>query len=324
MEKALSAPHAGNTKSSSGSSAAPDRGNSARRVGSSGSHSPGSGAAAAAGSGNSDRLQQGNKRHLEGVLSKYTNLLQGWQNRYFVLDPEGGQLQYFVSEASRALRPRGSLPLVGASVSRSDEAAHMFTVYSANGELYKLRAADAREQQFWMSQLQACVRRHSESSAKVSSVPRPPPLAGRVVCPCSLPLSLPPPPPPSHTAGSGAIVTITHHRSPAAARRARSLYPGRLLEVREVMSQAEGQQRALVHSIESLPSRGQLSSLDQDLLLLKATSAATLSCLGECLNILQQNVGHVTRPGHAPATPPAWPLTLSLTGLGPSPPPQST
>ncbi|KAF6735337.1 Oxysterol-binding protein-related protein 10 [Oryzias melastigma] len=57
---------------------------------------------------------------------------------------------------------------------------------------------------------------------------------------------------------------------------------------RSVMSQAEGQQKNLVQSIDSLPTKGPLSCLDQDLLLLKATSAATLSCLGECLNILQQ------------------------------------
>ncbi|KTG31739.1 hypothetical protein cypCar_00046501, partial [Cyprinus carpio] len=60
----------------------------------------------------------------------------------------------------------------------------------------------------------------------------------------------------------------------------------------QVMNQAEGQQKSLVESIESLPTRGSLSCLDQDLLLLKATSAATLSCLGECLNILQQSAGH--------------------------------
>lgn len=57
----------------------------------------------------------------------------------------------------------------------------------------------------------------------------------------------------------------------------------------QVMAQAEGQQKNLVHSIDSLPTKGPLSCLDQDLLLLKATSAATLSCLGECLNILQSH-----------------------------------
>lgn len=59
------------------------------------------------------------------------------------------------------------------------------------------------------------------------------------------------------------------------------------------MSQVEGQQKNLVQAIESLPGSGPLSALDQDLLLLKATSAATLSCLGECLHLLQQGIQQV-------------------------------
>ncbi|KAM7382351.1 hypothetical protein PAMP_002084 [Pampus punctatissimus] len=106
----------------------------------------------------------------------------------------------------------------------SNEFAYMFTIQSTTGDSYKLRASDAQEQELWMTQLQLCTRRHSDSSTKV-------------------------------------------------------------------MSQAEGQQKNLVNSVESLPPRGgPLSSLDEDLLLLKATSAATLSCLGECLSLLQNNV----------------------------------
>uniref|UniRef100_A0A671KWR2 Oxysterol-binding protein-related protein 10-like n=1 Tax=Sinocyclocheilus anshuiensis TaxID=1608454 RepID=A0A671KWR2_9TELE len=259
----------------------------AARTGSgSGSASLGFGASSA---GNIAPLQPGRTRRIEGVLSKYTNLIQGWQNRYFVLDPDLGQLQYFMSEQGRSQKPRGSLPLIGASVMSSDEAPHMFIVSSANGELFKLRAVDATEQQLWMTQLQACTRRHSDSSAKGSS--------GRTrsfsllphLPPSSSPVSqrhLPHHGPPSN------IVTITHHKSPAAARRANNQYPERILEVKEVMIKVEGQQKSLVQSIESLPMRGSLSCLDQDLLLLKATSAATLSCLGECLNILQQSAGH--------------------------------
>ncbi|XP_017564667.1 oxysterol-binding protein-related protein 10 isoform X2 [Pygocentrus nattereri] len=194
-------------------------GNSSPRAGRSSSPSPGRG---------SESPSQSHKRHLEGVLNKYTNLLQGWQNRYFVLDPELSQLQYFLNEQSKNQKPRGSLPLIGSSVAPSDEFPFMFTVYAANGELFKLRAHDACERQLWMTQLQLCARRHSDSSAKV-------------------------------------------------------------------MSQAEGQQKNLLNSIESLPSRGPLSSLDPDLLLLKATSAATLSCLGECLSILQHNVSQAAR-----------------------------
>lgn len=70
----------------------------------------------------------------------------------------------------------------------------------------------------------------------------------------------------------------------------------------QVMSQAEGQQKNLVQSIDSLPTRGPVSCLDQDLLLLKATSAATLSCLGECLNILQQTQSHGQVPPQSQAS----------------------
>lgn len=66
------------------------------------------------------------------------------------------------------------------------------------------------------------------------------------------------------------------------------------------MNQVEGQQKNLVHAIESLPGSGPLTALDQDLLLLKATSAATLSCLGECLTLLQQSVRQVGPPNHKP------------------------
>lgn len=56
-----------------------------------------------------------------------------------------------------------------------------------------------------------------------------------------------------------------------------------------MMSQAQGQHRDLIQSIEGLPAAPGpgLSPLDQDLLMLKATSMATMSCLSECLHILQ-------------------------------------
>ncbi|CAK6965845.1 oxysterol-binding protein-related protein 10-like isoform X2 [Scomber scombrus] len=269
MDKALCSPQPGTNKtnSSSSSSSSSDRGNT-RKPARTGSQSPGCsslGGPAGAGGirgallGNSMNLQQqARKRQLEGVLSKYTNLIQGWQNRYFVLDPELGQLQYFVNEQGKSQKPRGSLPLIGASVTPSEEAPHMFIVNSVNGELYKLRASDAKEQQFWISQLQACARRHSDSSAKVRK-----------------------------------LKSSDEHLSVEKAGGSQELL---------VMSQAEGQQKNLVQSIDSLPTKGPLSCLDQDLLLLKATSAATLSCLGECLNILQQTQSHSQAPPQSQAS----------------------
>ena len=60
-----------------------------------------------------------------------------------------------------------------------------------------------------------------------------------------------------------------------------------------MMSHAEGQQRDLIRGIECLPASGHLSSLDQDLLMLKATSMATMNCLNDCFHILQlQHASH--------------------------------
>ncbi|OXB68151.1 hypothetical protein ASZ78_008669, partial [Callipepla squamata] len=209
-------------------------------------------------------------------------------DRYFVLDFETGILQYFVNEQSKTQKPRGTLSLAGAIISPSDEVPHMLVVYSANGEIFKLRAADAKEKQYWINQLRSCAKHHKEGNSKSISSSRsrsssllPP---GTVNSPSGQ----------KHMNQSGpTVVTITHHKSPAAARRAKSQRSGQLHEVREMMSQVEGQQKNLVQAIEALPSSGPLSALDQDLLLLKATSAATLSCLGECLTLLQQSMHQV-------------------------------
>lgn len=273
-----------------GRAAAAGRLDGAGGAGGSGSGSPGS---AAASPGGAQAPGGGGRRRepvLEGTLSKYTNLLQGWQSRYFVLDFETGILQYFVNEQSKNQKPRGTLSLAGAIISPSDEVPHMLVVYSANGEIFKLRAADAKEKQYWITQLRSCAKHHKEGNSKSISSSR------------SRSSSLLPPGTANSASPSGqkymnqsgpTVVTITHHKSPAAARRAKSQRSGQLHEVREMMSQVEGQQKNLVQAIEALPSSGPLSALDQDLLLLKATSAATLSCLGECLTLLQQSMHQV-------------------------------
>uniref|UniRef100_F7CEV8 Oxysterol-binding protein n=1 Tax=Monodelphis domestica TaxID=13616 RepID=F7CEV8_MONDO len=212
-----------------------------------------------------------------------------------MLDFESGMLQYFVNEQSKHQKPRGALSLAGAIVSLSDEAPHMLVVYSATGEVYKLRAADAKEKQCWVTQLQNCAKYHMETNSKSTPSSR---SRSLTLLPHGTPNSASPssqrhlaPAPPS-------VVTVTHHKSPAAARRSKSQYSGQLHDVREMMSQVEGQQKTLVQAIEALPGSGPLTALDQDLLLLKATSAATLSCLGECLSLLQQSLHQVGQYSH--------------------------
>ncbi|XP_067358871.1 oxysterol-binding protein-related protein 11-like isoform X4 [Channa argus] len=175
---------------------------------------PGSGRAGAKSWQYSDHME-----NIDGYLMKYTNLVTGWQYRFFVLNNEAGLLEYFVNEQSRPQKPRGMLPLAGAVISPSDEDSHTFTVNAISGEQYKLRATDAKERQHWVSRLQICTQHHTEAMGKM-------------------------------------------------------------------MSQAQGQHRDLIQSIEGLSAVPGLSSLDPDVLMLKATSMATMNCLNECLHIL--------------------------------------
>ncbi|XP_070805331.1 oxysterol-binding protein-related protein 11 isoform X3 [Pituophis catenifer annectens] len=210
-----------------------------------------------------------------------------WQYRYFVLNNEAGLLEYFVNEQSRNQKPRGTLQLAGAVISPSDEDSHTFTVNAASGEQYKLRATDAKERQHWVSRLQICTQHHTEAIGKVLSVTNTnnPPLKSRSFSLASQGSGSPGlQRRPSQNASS--FFSVGHHKLPAG-KRIPILQPDHLIDVREKMSQAEGQQRDLVRSIECLPASGHLSSLDQDLLMLKATSMATMNCLNDCFHILQ-------------------------------------
>ncbi|XP_072317630.1 oxysterol-binding protein-related protein 10-like [Eucyclogobius newberryi] len=110
------------------------------------------------------------KQHLEGPLRKYTNLLHGWQSRFFELDPDSGRLWYYLSAATRGQQaPRGALSVVGARVCSSPDHPFMFTVQSRAGDVYKLRANDAQDQEIWMTQLQLCSRRTSDCTSKTTS-----------------------------------------------------------------------------------------------------------------------------------------------------------
>uniref|UniRef100_A0A5F4VYP8 Oxysterol-binding protein n=3 Tax=Cebidae TaxID=9498 RepID=A0A5F4VYP8_CALJA len=226
--------------------------------------------------------------HMEnvcGYLMKYTNLVTGWQYRFFVLNNEAGLLEYFVNEQSRNQKPRGTLQLAGAVISPSDEDSHTFTVNAASGEQYKLRATDAKERQHWVSRLQICTQHHTEAIGKNN-----PPLKSRSFSLASSgnsPISQRRP-----SQNTISFFNVGHSKLQSMSKRT-NLPPDHLVEVREMMSHAEGQQRDLIRGIECLPTSGHLSSLDQDLLMLKATSMATMNCLNDCFHILQlQHASH--------------------------------
>ncbi|XP_057686573.1 oxysterol-binding protein-related protein 11 [Corythoichthys intestinalis] len=226
--------------------------------------------------------------NIDGYLMKYTNLVTGWQYRFFVLNNEAGLLEYFVNEQSRPQKPRGMLPLAGAVISPSDEDSHTFTVNAISGEQYKLRATDAKERQHWVSRLQICTQHHTEAMGKSNPPPKSRSYSMVSQGSSSSPMSLRRP-----SQNPTSLFNWQMHKGSSLYSSKRSLLPDHLVEAREMMSQAQGQHKDLIQGIEGLPAVPGLNALDQDLLMLKATSMATMTCLSECLHIL--NLQQVAR-----------------------------
>ncbi|CAO1341472.1 unnamed protein product [Diamesa tonsa] len=120
---------------------------------------------------NLSKILNSNRQPLSGQLYKYTNVVKGYQYRYFSVDPEAGILNYYLcenSEESSTVNPRGQVDLNGAIVCPSDEDSRTFTINCANGDMLKLRASDARARQVWIDGLRAVVEGHTQG---MSSLP---------------------------------------------------------------------------------------------------------------------------------------------------------
>lgn len=110
-----------------------------------------------------------------GQLSKFTNALRGYQYRYFILDPSRGTLEYYLPNDNKRLHPRGFVILSGSIITPSQEDGQTFSVCSSSGEIYKLRAADSRDRQFWVDKLRQVsqnhelIRNNSQNSLEISA-----------------------------------------------------------------------------------------------------------------------------------------------------------
>ena len=214
------------------------------------------------------------RRH-EGQLSKFTNVVKGWQYRWFVLDPESGNLEYFLMD-ERGGRSRGKQHLAGAVVVPSEEDGHTFSINFGSGEVYKVRASQTRERQVWVDRLRACSHRHGLALG----LPRVP---GR-----DRPIT--PPGAKSHVTGS----------EPSDQLQSLSLSAlDAFGSVHDMLHRVEEKHRSLSEAIEALPpgrereeERGTTSVQphchDPKLLLLKATSQSTLLAMEGALSLLQQ------------------------------------
>ncbi|CAG2120068.1 unnamed protein product [Medioppia subpectinata] len=214
---------------------------------------------------------------IEGQLSKYTNVVKGWQYRWFVLNPTRGTLEYHMLEERKKSHPRGCVYLAGCVVSPSEEDSQTFVVSAACGEVYKLKAADAKQRQYWVNKLrQVALNQENRIAAQH------PPLsagitAGAVTTATSAQMTA--------SGGTSPAVSTTgvaptFMRGGGGGRQLNTACTASLEAVRDLLVQTQRNQRALVDTIETH------TCSDAELLLMKATSASTLMSLEQCFAIL--------------------------------------
>ncbi|XP_031768747.1 oxysterol-binding protein-related protein 11 [Galleria mellonella] len=196
-------------------------------------------------------LGSGSHRPLSGQLYKYTNVVKGWQQRWFAVDPETGVLSYYLYDGpGDTIQPgqpaRGEAHLAAAVICPSDEDSRTFTINCASGDMLKLRATDARARQEWVNGLRAIAEIHTKAMGAN------PPLQPRE--------------------------QLAVHDAMASAR--------------QQLQATELSDAALARCIES--SDSPFPHTDPDLLLLKATSAANMQCLLQCLGILHRQQQYAT------------------------------
>ncbi|XP_049876913.1 ceramide transfer protein [Pectinophora gossypiella] len=102
-------------------------------------------------SDNSD-LDEGGNPELRGYLSKWTNYIHGWQDRFIVL--KDSTLSYYKSELESNLGCRGALCLKKAKVKPHEFDDCRFDV-SVNDCVWYLRASNPEEKQQWIDVLES-------------------------------------------------------------------------------------------------------------------------------------------------------------------------
>jgi hypothetical protein len=108
---------------------------------------------------------------MEGPLSKWTNMLHGWQFRWFVLDQANGLLSYYTSKEniSKGER-RGCIRLKDgpAYVGYDSEDDITFTI-TVDDKTFHLQARNLSEREKWVNKIDRTIRMHANSSSQAAA-----------------------------------------------------------------------------------------------------------------------------------------------------------
>ncbi|XP_038211060.1 oxysterol-binding protein-related protein 9 isoform X2 [Zerene cesonia] len=110
---------------------------------------------------------------MEGSLSKWTNVMKGWQYRWFVLDENAGLLSYYTSKEkmTRGVR-RGCVRLRAAVIGIDDEDDSTFTI-TVDHKTFHFQARDGSERERWVRALEDTITRHGRRERWSRCVPAP-------------------------------------------------------------------------------------------------------------------------------------------------------
>lgn len=103
---------------------------------------------------------------LEGPLSKWTNMLSGWQYRWFVLDPLNGLLSYYTSKENMSKgERRGCIRLNKGAVyvGYDNEDDITFTI-TVDEKTFHLQARNLDEREKWVNKIDRTIRYHTATS----------------------------------------------------------------------------------------------------------------------------------------------------------------
>ncbi|KFM58469.1 Oxysterol-binding protein-related protein 11, partial [Stegodyphus mimosarum] len=222
------------------------------------------------------------RQPVEGQLYKYTNVVKGWQYRWFVLTPDTGMLEYYMIDERRKSRPRGGIHLAGAVVLPNEEDNQSFSVNAVYGEVYKLKASDANDRQFWVNRIRSVIDKFSRDTFESTKVEQQTAPNTFALCKSTFHVQEP-----VQQASPNYAVTVKSEEVVQPEKSSEII--DTVLEIKDSVYKAIECQKSLARSIEDLPFSGpHIKCSDTRLLLIKAISQATVQSLEECYLILRR------------------------------------
>ncbi len=101
-------------------------------------------------------MLQNNYSGLEGELLKFGNLIKGYQKRYFVINKEKSELNYYLSGNLRHREPKGIIKLKDAVILSSDEDDISFTIHAFDNKKHQiiyLKTRNKTDRIEWINEL---------------------------------------------------------------------------------------------------------------------------------------------------------------------------